>query len=80
MVREVKPRRTTTISRKHQVTIPIDALRAAGLAAGDRLEVAATNDGCVVLRRADNPYRAFAGSLTGVYPPGYLDELRGEWR
>jgi AbrB family looped-hinge helix DNA binding protein len=82
MSEEVKTRRrgTTRISRKHQVTIPVEALRAAGLRPGDVLEVAATAQGHVALRRAENPYRRFAGTLTGVYPHGHLEALRDEWR
>lgn len=82
MPREVRKRRrgTTRISRKHQVTIPADALRAAGLRPGDVLEVSAAASGEVALRRAESPYRQFAGSLTGLYPPGHLDALRDEWR
>ncbi|CAN0488422.1 unnamed protein product [Phaeothamnion confervicola] len=72
-------RPTTTISRKHQVTIPVDAMRAAGLAPGDRIEVVATEDGRVVFRRAGNPFEEFAGALTGAYPPGHLESLRDEW-
>jgi AbrB family looped-hinge helix DNA binding protein len=82
MAREVKDGvvRTTTISSKNQITIPVDVLRGAGLAPGDRLEVRADDDGRVVLRRAENPFEAFAGALTGLYPPGHLEGLRGEWR
>lgn len=82
MARKVKDpaRRTTRISSKNQITIPVEALRQAGLGPGDRLEVTGTEDGRVVLRRAENPFDAFAGALTGVYPPGHLEELRGEWR
>jgi AbrB family looped-hinge helix DNA binding protein len=82
MAHEVKKRRrgTTRVSAKHQVTIPSDALKAAGLKTGDVLEVVSTGPGQVELRRADNPYRRFAGDLTGIYPPGHLDELRDEWR
>lgn len=82
MAKEVRKRRrgTTRISAKHQVTIPSEALRAAGLRSGDVLEVAAVEPGQVALRRAENPYRRFAGDLPGVYPPGHLDELRNEWR
>ena len=81
MSKEVRKRRrgTTRISSKHQVTIPVEALRAAGLRPGDVLEVAVVEPGQVALRRAENPYRRFAGSLTGVYPVGYLDEVRAEW-
>jgi len=32
----------------------------------------------VIVRDAD-PVSRFAGSLTGVYGPGYLDRLRDEW-
>jgi AbrB family looped-hinge helix DNA binding protein len=82
MRREVKTRRrgTTRISRKNQVTIPAEAARKAGLRPGDVLEVVAVEPGQVAFRRADNPYRRFAGALTGLYPPGYLEALREEWR
>jgi AbrB family looped-hinge helix DNA binding protein len=82
MAEDVKKRRrgTTRVSSKNQVTIPAQALREAGLRPGDVLEVTAIAPGEVALKRADNPYRRFAGALTGVYPPGYLEQLRDEWR
>ncbi|MGE0027072.1 MAG: AbrB/MazE/SpoVT family DNA-binding domain-containing protein [Thermoleophilia bacterium] len=82
MARKVKDdvRRTTRISTKNQITIPVEALREARLGPGDRLEVTAADDGRVVLRRADSPFEEFAGALTGVYPAGHLGDLRGEWR
>ncbi len=79
---EVKnPRRRgyTRVSRKNQATIPADALRRAGLRAGDELHVEAAGPGRIVLVRADNMIERYAGCLPGVYPAGYLDELRGEW-
>jgi len=67
------------VSAKHQVTIPLDALARAGLRAGDRLRAEVRGPGEVVLVREDDPIERYAGSLTGVYPDGYLDELRREW-
>jgi hypothetical protein len=51
----------------------------AGLRAGDRLRVTARETGEIVLERATDPLESFAGALTGVYPAGYLQELREEW-
>lgn len=81
MDRQVKARRrgTTRVSIKHQVTIPIEALTRAGLHAGDRLRAEAHGPGEVLLVREEDPIDRYAGSLTGVYPDGYLDELRREW-
>jgi AbrB family looped-hinge helix DNA binding protein len=81
-VDQVKRRRRgkTRISRKHQATIPVAALRQAGLKAGDELVVEAVGAGRIVLARADDPIERFAGALSGVYPPHYLDQLRDEWR
>jgi bifunctional DNA-binding transcriptional regulator/antitoxin component of YhaV-PrlF toxin-antitoxin module len=80
-VEEVKKRRrgTTRISSKHQVTIPADALRAAGLETGERVVARAEGPGRVVLERATDVLAAFAGMLTGAYSPHELDELRREW-
>ena len=71
--------RGTRISAKNQVTIPVDALRAAGLAAGQRLVARAEGPGRVVLERVEDVVAEFAGVFTGVYRPGELEKLRDEW-
>lgn len=69
----------TRISAKNQVTIPVDALTGAGLRVGDRLRADVSGPGQITLVREDDPLERFAGALTGVYPDGYLDDLRREW-
>lgn len=70
----------SVISRKNQVTLPVDVLREAGLEPGDDVTVRATGAGRLELVRAEDLAREFAGVVdASVYPPGYLDELRREW-
>ena len=73
------PKRGAKISAKHQITIPMEAVRAAGLRTGDRLRAEATGRGRVLLVREDDPVARHAGVLTGVYRRGELDRLRDEW-
>lgn len=77
--KQVRRRGYTRVSAKHQVTIPVDALATAGLRAGDSLKVEARPNGEIVLRLEEDPIERFAGIFTGMYPPGYLDDLRDEW-
>jgi bifunctional DNA-binding transcriptional regulator/antitoxin component of YhaV-PrlF toxin-antitoxin module len=67
------------VSSKHQVTIPTDALRAAGLGVGERLVAHADGPGRVVFEREEEVLTTFAGSLTGVYERDELSGLRDEW-
>jgi bifunctional DNA-binding transcriptional regulator/antitoxin component of YhaV-PrlF toxin-antitoxin module len=78
---DVKNRRrgATRISSKHQITIPAEALRAAGLEIGDRVVAHAEGPGRVVLERELDVLAEFAGTQTGVYTRNELDELRAEW-
>ena len=80
-MREVKDRRrgATRISSKHQITIPADALRAAGLDVGDRVVARADGAGRVVLEREHDILAEFAGAMTGAYTAVELDGLREEW-
>lgn len=80
-MRNVKERRrgATTISTKHQITIPAAELRAAGLEAGERLVARADGPGRVVLEREEDVVAEFAGALSGVYADRELELLRDEW-
>ena len=69
----------TRVSRKNQVTLPIDALIIAGLQPGDSLFVEAKSTGELVLRRELDPLPRYYGSMTGLFPADYLRELRDEW-
>ncbi len=79
LVKNQRPRGTTAISTKHQVTIPVDAMHEAGLRPGDRLRARADGAGRVVLERETEPLGDFLGALTGVYEGFDLDALRNEW-
>lgn len=71
----------SVISRKNQVTLPADVLRAAGLAPGDDVRVQAVAPGRLELVRADDLVARYAGIFDArIYPQGYLDNLRREWR
>lgn len=74
--RKRRPGRTR-ISAKNQVTIPVEALRKAGLKPGDELRAEADGPGRVLLVREDDVIARYAGTLS--YPKDYLKKLRGEW-
>ena len=67
------------IDSKRQITIPIAALRAAGLEVGERVVAHSDGPGRVVLEREHGVIAEFAGVMTGVYRAEELDDLRAEW-
>jgi AbrB family looped-hinge helix DNA binding protein len=67
------------VSSKNQVTIPVDAMRAAGLRAGDEITVRPVGDGEIVIATRGSRVRRHAGIATGIYRDGELDQLRDEW-
>ncbi len=69
----------TRVSSKNQVTLPVDALVVAGLRPGDTLMVEAKTTGEIILRREQDPLERYFGSMTGMFPPNYLRDLRDEW-
>ena len=67
------------VSSKNQVTLPVAALRAAGLEAGDEVTVRPIGAGEIVIAARGSRVRRHAGIATGIYEPGELDRLRDEW-
>jgi len=69
------------VSRKHQVTLPLNVLKEAGLAAGDEVVIRAVGRGRIEIERAEDVIDRYAGTLpAGTYPRGYLSRARSEWR
>ncbi len=83
MTAEVKHERTTKVSSKNQITLPVAALREAGVAPGDRLRVEVVSDGVFRLVRERDPwwelFEETAGAGLGVTTREELEELRDEW-
>jgi bifunctional DNA-binding transcriptional regulator/antitoxin component of YhaV-PrlF toxin-antitoxin module len=76
-----KVKNMTRVSSKHQVTIPVDALRAAGLEPGDTLKVEAASAGRVVLTRVDELLGRYSGCVdSGGELWRQVEGLREEWR
>jgi bifunctional DNA-binding transcriptional regulator/antitoxin component of YhaV-PrlF toxin-antitoxin module len=67
------------VSSKNQVTLPVEAMRAAGLRAGDEITVRPLGDGELVLATRGSRVRRHAGIATGIYKDGELEQLRDEW-
>ena len=80
-MKEVKDRKqgTSRISSKNQVSLPVEAMRQAGLQSGERLVARADGPGRIILEREDDPISQFAGVLTGVYAKNEIEKLRSEW-
>ncbi len=70
----------SAISRRNQVTIPVDVLREAGLESGDFVQIFRSGPGRIELVKTDVVISEFAGILDArAYPPGYLEEVRRGW-
>jgi AbrB family looped-hinge helix DNA binding protein len=68
------------ISSKHQVTLPVETLKRAGLNAGDEVAIEADGDDRIVVRRVLRDVEQALGVFDGLYEPNYLDQLRSEER
>ena len=72
--------KTSRISSKNQVTIPVAALAQAHLGPGAIVTVEAEAPGRIVLRSVEDDLDQYAGSLPNIWPPNALNDLRDEWR
>jgi bifunctional DNA-binding transcriptional regulator/antitoxin component of YhaV-PrlF toxin-antitoxin module len=76
-----KVKNRTTVSSKHQVTIPLAAFRGAQLEPGDVLKAEARGSGQVILTRVDELLDRYSGCLaTGGALREQVEGLREEWR
>jgi bifunctional DNA-binding transcriptional regulator/antitoxin component of YhaV-PrlF toxin-antitoxin module len=68
------------VSSKNQVTLPVDAMRAVGLNAGDDISVRPVGDGELLIAARGSRVRRHAGVASGIYRTGEIDALRDEWQ
>jgi AbrB family looped-hinge helix DNA binding protein len=64
------------ISSKHQVTLPVETLKRAGLSVGDEVVIEADGDDRIVVRRVLRDVEQALGVFDGLYEPNYLEQLR----
>ena len=64
------------VSSKHQITLPVEALKRAGLKVGDEVVIEAEGIDRIVVRRISRDAEKALGVFDGLYEPGYLERLR----
>lgn len=64
------------ISSKHQITLPVESLKVAGLKPGDEVTIEPEGPDQIVVRRAEPDLDRALGVFDGLYEPGYLERLR----
>jgi hypothetical protein len=67
------------VSRKNQITLPVDALREAQVGPGDQLQVTVAGRGRLMLTAVADPLEQLIGSAPGLSAATGLDVLRDEW-
>lgn len=67
------------VSSKNQVTLPVDAMRAAGLQPGDEVTVRPVGDGEVLVAALGSRIRRHSGIAKGIYRKDEVELLRAEW-
>jgi AbrB family looped-hinge helix DNA binding protein len=67
------------VSSKNQVTLPVEAMRAAGLRPGEEVTVRSIGDGELIIAARGSRVRRHAGIAESIYQEGELDRLRDEW-
>jgi AbrB family looped-hinge helix DNA binding protein len=68
----------STVSSKNQVTLPVEAMRATGLRAGDEIDVRPVSEGEIVIATRGSRVRRHAGIAKGIYKDDELEKLRDE--
>jgi bifunctional DNA-binding transcriptional regulator/antitoxin component of YhaV-PrlF toxin-antitoxin module len=68
------------ISSKHQVTLPVESLRVAGLKPGDEVTIESEGPDRIIVHRAEPNLDRALGVFDGLYESDYLDRLRSEER
>jgi len=66
----------TRISSKHQVTLPVESLKQAGLSVGDEVAIEAEGADRIIVRRVSRDADRALGVFDGLYEPDYLERLR----
>ncbi len=67
------------MSSKHQVTLPVEALRQAHLKPGDELRVTVDEQGRLLLTAVRDPLEELIGSAPGLSAETDLEAMRDEW-
>ena len=61
------------LSSKNQIVIPLEARKALGLKAGDKVIIVPRGETIIIMRKPKNYAKAILGMGKGMYPPDYLD-------
>lgn len=64
------------ISSKHQITLPVETLRRAGLGPGDEVAIEAEGPDRILVRKRAGEIDAALGIFDGLYEADYLEKLR----